>query len=215
MSRPTVVFLHGLGRTHRSLERLRQHVARAGFPTWARTYPSREAPIAELTEAVGGWLREELPDQPLCAVTHSLGGVLVRHLAAAGVEFQRVVMLAPPNGGSTVAWKLRDFGPFRSLWGPAGQDVAHRWQEWPPLPPQTAVIAGTRGPSVGNPPSWLVGTLGLIPRSDASDGTVTVAEARHGAHADFATVKASHSWIMDHPDVKAMVLRYLESGRLK
>jgi len=30
--------------------------------------------------------------------------------------------------------------------------------------------------------------------------------------ADFATVDASHTWIMNHPEVRAMVLEFLRSG---
>jgi hypothetical protein len=32
--------------------------------------------------------------------------------------------------------------------------------------------------------------------------------------ADFATVDASHTWIMNHPEVRAMVLEFLARGRL-
>ena len=69
-----------------------------------------------------------------------------------------------------------------------------------------------RGPSVGNVPSWLSTGLGLMPKGEPHDGTVTVAETRVSPMAAFATVEASHTWIMNHPETRRLVLRFLESG---
>jgi hypothetical protein len=53
-----------------------------------------------------------------------------------------------------------------------------------------------------------------MPRDEPSDGIVTVAETKLPGMADFATVDASHTWIMNHPEVRAMVLEFLARGRL-
>jgi pimeloyl-ACP methyl ester carboxylesterase len=112
-----VVLLHGLGRSHRSMARMGRFLRQHGRRTLARTYPSRRLPVGELAETVAGWIGQEFGDEPVDAVTHSLGGILVRHMADR-VRFGRVVMLAPPNRGSELAAKLRDFGPFSLLFGP-------------------------------------------------------------------------------------------------
>ncbi|MGM0576735.1 MAG: esterase/lipase family protein [Myxococcota bacterium] len=208
---PTVVLLHGLARTRRSMARLARHLEDAGHRTWSCTCPSTRRTIPSLAAWVEESLREDLSDRPLVAVTHSLGGILVRHLADA-LPWRGVVMLAPPNRGSALARRLKDNRLYRALYGPAGQDVAHpeRW----PLPPRPfAVIAGTSGPTLGNPPSLLTAALGLLPRDEPSDGTVTVSETRLEGMADFATVPASHTWIMNHPETRRLVLHFLAHGR--
>lgn len=210
MSRPTVVFLHGLARTHRSLGRLRRAVERAGYPTWARSYPSRRLGLEELAEWLTGAIREDLGERELCAVTHSLGGVLVRHMGE--LRWRGIVMLAPPNAGSRAAATFKDNPLFRWYFGPAGQQV-QRDEGWPPPASPFAVIAGTSGLSPVAPPSWLTSALALFPPGEPSDGTVAVSETRLAGMADFATVPASHAWIMNHPDVAALVLSFLEQGR--
>jgi pimeloyl-ACP methyl ester carboxylesterase len=191
--KPTVVFLHGLARSHRSLASLRRAVERAGYPTWARSYPSRRLDLAALADWLAQSIREDLGERPLFGVTHSLGGVLVRHLAQR-LPWRGVVMLAPPNQGSRVAAAFKDNPVFRWYFGPAGQQI-ERAEGWPA------------------PPGWLIRGLRLLPPDEPSDGTVAVSETRLEGMADFATVAASHAWIMNHPQVPELVLGFLERGR--
>jgi hypothetical protein len=205
--------LHGLGRTHRSLGRLRRRVSEAGLETWARTYPSRRTGIVELSATVAAWLREDLGERELVAVTHSLGGILLRHMADR-LPWRGAVMLAPPNAGSRVAAALGPHPLFRWMFGPAGQEVG-RPDRWPAPPRPFAIIAGTAGARGASPPSWLVAARGMLPAGEPSDGTLTVAETRLDGMADFATVPASHTWIMDHPEVAPMILRFFDTGRFR
>ncbi|MCB9739789.1 MAG: alpha/beta hydrolase [Deltaproteobacteria bacterium] len=214
MNQPPVLLLHGLARTRISLAGLDRSLRAAEHRTWARTYPSRRQGVAELAEQVATWIEQDLGEGPFDAVTHSLGGVLVRHMAER-VPLRRVVMLAPPNAGSDLARSLERFGPFSWLYGPAGRDVA-RGEGWPAaLRAEVAVIAGTRAPSLGNPVSWLSRGIGVFHAERPSDGTVAVDETHLPGMTDFATVHASHTWIMNHPEVRAMVLRFLAEGRLQ
>ncbi len=208
--RPTVVLLHGLARTGRSMAGLRRALESQGWPTWACTYPSRRLGIAELAQDVADRVKAEVPG-PVVAVTHSLGGILVRHMGE-NLPLQRVVMLAPPNDGSHVAQAFASYALFRWFYGPAGQQVV-RADAWPVPPCPFGVIAGTRAISPWNPISWATRGLGLLPAGEPSDGTVTVAETRHVQMADFATVAASHTWIMDDPQARALIVQFLEQGR--
>jgi hypothetical protein len=206
-----VVFLHGLARTQRSLAALRKGVEAAGYETWSRTYPSRRLPLAELAALVGEWIRADLGERPIAGVTHSLGGILARHLAGA-LPWRGVVMLAPPNRGSLVAARLADRPLFGWYFGPVGRDLAAAAASWPPPPAPFAVIAGTRGPSLGNAPSWVVRALKLMPPGQRHDGTVTTDETRLPGMAAYAEVDASHTFIMNHPETRRLVLRFLESA---
>jgi triacylglycerol lipase len=209
--RPTVVLLHGLARTWRSMSGLRRHLEREGFATWAETYPSRRMPIAELAAATAEHIRAAAgPGAELMAVTHSLGGILVRHMP--DLPWRRVVMLAPPNQGSLVARSFRELPAFRWFYGPAGQEVA-LGDEWPAPPAPFGVIAGTRTTSVANPTSWLTTGLRVFPPGHEHDGTVSVEETRLPGMADFRTVAAGHTFIMNDPRVRAWVVRFLREGR--
>jgi hypothetical protein len=209
--KPTVVLLHGLARSARSLAGLRRWLGAHGHPTWSYTYPSRRVSIAELARTVQAAMDAELGARRRLVVTHSLGGILVRHMDS-GARLQRAVMLAPPNHGSRVARAFVGHPLFRWLYGPAGQDVVQP-DGWPPPPCPFAVIAGTGGTTLGNPISWVTRAAGLIPPGEPSDGTLTVAETRHPGMAAFAEVPASHTWIMDHPAARDLVLRFLDHGR--
>src|SRR3954464_6070525 len=128
---------------------LRSH----GFETFGRTYPSRRHSIQYLANEVADWVVEHANDQPLCAVTHSMGGVILRHLHDPRIRWHRIVMLAPPNRGSQLAAGLTANPVFRWYYGPAGAELANG-STWPPPPAPFAVIAGTRGLALVNPTSW-------------------------------------------------------------
>jgi triacylglycerol lipase len=216
--RPTVVLLHGLGRTHRSLGGLRRHLERAGFETWARSYPSRRLSIGAAADQVAGWIARDLPaGRPLVAVTHSLGGILIRHLGAR-VPLRSVVMLAPPNQGSRLANALRDRSPyrwfFRWFFGPAGQEIGalDQVRAWPGPVVPCLVIAGTRARAAANPTSWLSRRGPFFGPGEANDGTLAVDETRLPEPAVFAAVDASHTWIMNHPRARELVVRFLEQA---
>jgi len=121
--KPLVVLLHGLARGHGSLATLDSHLRANGFDTISRTYASRRRPIAELAGEITTWLADAAGDRPLCAVTHSMGGVIARHLHDPRLRWERIVMLAPPNRGSQLAAGLADNALFRWFFGPAGAEL--------------------------------------------------------------------------------------------
>jgi triacylglycerol lipase len=207
---PLVVLLHGLARRQGSLGRLAQRLEAAGYETWSRTYPSRRATIAEAARAVADWIAADAAGRPLHAVTHSLGGILIRHMHDPRLSWQRIVMLAPPNQGSALAASLAQNPVFRWFYGPAGVDLAGG-AAWPPPPAPFAVIAGNRRRDLSNPVSWTVGAR--VHGDEPSDGTVRVSETKLPDMAAFAEVDATHTWIMDHPQVAKRVLEFLATGR--
>ncbi len=212
-ARPPVVLLHGLGRTARSMGSLRRHLERRGYATWARSYPSRRMPIAELAHLVADWVAADLGAARPYAVTHSLGGILVRHMAVR-VDFRSTVMLAPPNRGSQLATRLLSRPAFAKALGPAARDIV-QGGPWPAPPTPFAVIAGTRAPSIGNPASWLSRPMGVFGAGEPNDGTLSVAETRIEGMAEHAQIDASHTWIMRDPRVHKMVVAWLETGRMR
>ncbi len=208
--KPVVVFLHGLARTQRSLAGLKRQVEAAGYSTWSRTYPSRRLSVGELAETVAEQVKADLGDAPVVGITHSLGGILARHIGSR-LSWQGIVMLAPPNRGSRVAQALRFHPLYRWFYGPAGQELGN-YRDWPMPPEPFAVIAGTRGVTLSNPPSWAIRSLKLLPVDAKHDGTVAVDETKLPGMRAFAEVPASHTFIMNHPHTRELVLRFLERG---
>jgi triacylglycerol lipase len=206
--KPIVVLLHGLARGHGSMAGLGRALRGAGWETWSHTYPSRRHSITYLADV----LTEQLValDRPLCAVTHSMGGVIVRHLHDPRLRWERIVMLAPPNQGSQLAGGLVRNPVFRWFYGPAGTELGDS-SSWPPPPAPFAVIAGTRSLALTNPTSWTLGRR--FGAGIANDGTVAVEETKLPGMAAFAEVDATHTWIMNAPTVHRLVIAYLREGR--
>ncbi len=209
---PLVVLLHGLARSHGSMARLDRFLRARGFETLRRTYPSRRSSIAEIASELADWIAARAGDRPVDAVTHSMGGVVVRHLHDPRLRWRRIVMLAPPNRGSQLAAALAGNPLFRWYYGPAGAELADG-AAWPAPPAPFAVIAGTRGRALANPTSWTVGRR--FPAGVAHDGTVAVEETRLPGMDAFAEVDATHTWIMNDPRVHRLVASFLADGRFQ
>jgi hypothetical protein len=185
-------------------------LAAAGFETWTRTYPSRRMPIVEAARMIAEALATEAAGRPLYAVTHSLGGILVRHMTDPRLDWRRIVMLAPPSRGSSLAAAMTDNPLYRWFFGPAGVELGDG-SAWPPPPAPFAVIAGTRRRALANPTSWTIARRFASDRDH--DGTVAVDETHLPGMAAYAEIDATHTWIMNHPDAHARILEFLRDGR--
>jgi pimeloyl-ACP methyl ester carboxylesterase len=207
--KPLVVLLHGLARGHGSMARLGAYLRAHGFETFSRTYPSRRHSISYLAGEIADWISEHAGDRLVHAVTHSMGGVIVRHLHDPRIHWGRIVMLAPPNRGSQLAAGLVRNPVFRWYYGPAGAELAAGGQ-WPAPPAPFAVIAGTRSLAISNVTSWTVGRR-FSPHT-RNDGTVAVEETKLDGMTAFAEVDATHTWIMNDVRVQGLVVSYLRDG---
>ncbi|MBK7831679.1 MAG: hypothetical protein IPJ56_04825 [Gemmatimonadetes bacterium] len=81
----TVVLLHGLARTSSSMRRMERSLEQAGYHVCNIEYPSRAHSVAELArDHVAPRIAECAPANrgEIHFVTHSLGGIIVRQLAA-------------------------------------------------------------------------------------------------------------------------------------
>lgn len=205
----TVVLLHGLGRTHRSMAPLERALERAGYRVMNLGYPSRQHTVRQLVDTLaaelGACCAEE--EAPLNFVTHSLGGILVRAYQDThdGIRIGRVVMLSPPNQGSELVDRL-PHRLLRLVLGPAavelGTDSTSAVRELPSVGFELGIITGdaTLNPLF----SW------WLPGED--DGKVTVESAWVEGAGDLLVVPYTHTWIMQREQVIEQVLFFLRTG---
>ena len=197
-----VVLLHGLGRTPLSLFGLARDLRRAGHRPRLLGYVG----AVESYDAIVRRVRRQLEAEaatgaPYAAVGHSLGGLILRAALAgwpAALPAPRcVVMLGTPSQTPRLARRFRGWWLYRWVNGEAGQLLAQpEFFDALPVPavPLT-VIAGTRG--------WPA-ALSLF-GGDANDGVVAVAETRLGEARTVVELPASHTFMMNNRQVRALV----------
>jgi pimeloyl-ACP methyl ester carboxylesterase len=210
----TVVLLHGLGRSTRSMRPIAKALQARGYQVLNLRYPSRTASTTALAHGIARQIDRLCPPGPLHFVTHSLGGVLLRIAVAVGdipVErIARVVMLGPPNGGSELVDTLTTRPVFATVYGavtgPAGLElgtgagaVADRL---PPVVFPLGVIAGNKSIN----PVF----SSLIPRPN--DGKVSVTRTAVPGMRDMLVLPYPHLFLVRAPAAIEYAIRFLEFG---
>ena len=206
----SVILLHGLARSNRSMKKLEMALLDAGYSVHNVSYASTRKHIEQLAdEAIGEALKLCPADRKLHFVTHSLGGILVRqYLLHHEIEnLGRVVMLGPPNKGSEVVDKLRDFPGFHFINGDAGLELGTGESSVPnrlgAANFDLGIIAGTRSINL------------ILSRMIAGvdDGKVSVENTKLEGMHDHLEMGVTHPFMMRNSKVIEQVIHYLETGR--
>jgi pimeloyl-ACP methyl ester carboxylesterase len=196
----TVVLVHGLGRTRRSMRSLGRALERAGYAVINVGYPSWRHRLPVLAARVAAAIEAPLAASPPPAgarvhlVGHSLGCLIVRWIAAhrPPPSLGRVVLLTPPNQGSRAA------------------DLVLPWLGWLVRPLADLTASGGVARAIRTPPGLEVGVI-----AGTRDHTVKLDETRLPGETARAEVPYMHSFIMVHRDVQGLVGRFLASGRFE
>ena len=207
-----VVLLHGLARTSMSMNPMQRALDDEGFETVNIDYPSRDYAVEELAEiAIPKGLsacRAKNDIGRIHFVAHSLGGILLRQYVSEKeiAELGRVVMLGPPNQGSTAVDELQGFPGFDWLNGPAGLQLGKGEGSVPlrlgPAAFELGVIAGNR-------------TIDPITSSvleNPDDGRVSVEDTKLEGMTDFVVVDHSHAFMMRMRRPIELTIRFLQNG---
>ena len=207
------ILLHGMGRTHVSMELIEKALKEQGHSVWNKNYESTEIPIKTLADivinnALDDCAKVKSSHDKINFVTHSLGGILVRaYLQDKTINnLGRVVMLSPPNHGSEIVDLLKDNFIYQKWMGPVGQQIGRADNSVPnqlkPIQAEIGVIAGS---STSDP--WF---SPFIPGDD--DGKVSVESTRLDEMKDFIVIESGHSFIMRNKEAIQQILNFLEHG---
>ena len=205
----TVVLLHGLTRSSRSMRAMAEALRGEGYTVITCDYPSRSADISTLSTNLFKTLAPQWESAgKVHFVAHSLGGILLRaYLQDHAIpNLGRVVMLGPPNGGSEIVDKLGSLKLYQWINGPSGGQLGTSPDSVPQQLRRPAfelgVIAGDR--SV-NPILSL-----MIPGKD--DGKVSVARAKAAGMRDFICLHVTHTFMMRNRQAIAQTKHFLKNG---
>jgi len=181
-------------------------------------YPSRRDSIENLSKfALEEALRrckvspdEEQPGK-IHFVTHSMGGILLRHYLAHHKipNLGNSVLIAPPNQGSEVVDKLGKVPGFKLFNGPAGMQLGTDDKAIPrslgPVDFHVGIIAGSRS----------INPLLSINLPKPNDGKVSVQSTRVEGMADFIECPLNHTFIMRNKNVIKQTILFIETGRFE
>ena len=203
----SVFLVHGLGRTARSMQGLERELAKVGYEVHNLNLPSRRESVENLADRVSEAVSLSTgPEDRVSFVTHSLGGIVVRCYLSRKpkVNVGRIVMLAPPNGGSELADLLNEIPVMRNIAGPTRRELgtSSSLTRLGPADFELGIIAGTR--SLNPFSHWLI--------PGPNDGVVSVESAKLQGMADFIMVRRCHSFIMNAPEVIAQTRWFLKTG---
>lgn len=209
-----VVLLHGMGRTSGAMAPMQLALVEEGYDTVNLDYASTSKNIETIA-------REDYPPAVArCAdfkpkrvhfVTHSLGGIVLRKAFASSKpeNLGHVVMLSPPNQGSKLVDKIKDWWLYRQLMGPAGQQLVSGEKG---VPGQLGKADFSLGIITGNRhtffDSWFAT---VIPGKD--DGKVSIESAQLEGMADFLITEDTHPFIMRSSYVQKETIHFLQHGK--
>ena len=206
----SVVLLHGIFRTYRSMRPLEKYFSDREYQVINVDYPSCKKNIDGLAD----YLRDALDShktetsQKLHFIGYSLGGLILRAYIKKyrPVNMGRVVQLGPPNQGSEIADLVQKWFLYKYLYGPAGQQLVTDQSAFGHLfgdvDYELGIIAGTH---TVDPLSWLI-----IP--GANDGKVAVVRTKLPGMKDHITLPASHTFMLSNNAVKQQALHFIEHG---
>jgi pimeloyl-ACP methyl ester carboxylesterase len=207
-----VLMIHGVARSTGTFSKMREALSEAGYDAAPIGYASTRRSLEEHAEGLEVLLNRLEGTETVSFVTHSMGGLVLRHLLARDgdwkrrVKVGRIVMIAPPNQGSAIARWLADFPPYTAIYGKSGQQLTPAAASAvPALDLPFGIIAGGRKDGEGFNP-FLAGD---------DDGTLAVTETQLAGASGFLIVPAIHGRISNHPETIRATLNFLKFGRFE
>ncbi len=193
-----VILIHGLIRSSFSMVSPAYFLRKNGFSVFVYDYYSTLHPISRHAEDFHKVMEKILQDDYMKVhlVTHSLGGIIARIALAnsADRKIGRLVMIAPPNQGSSKASSISKVWLARKIIKPLDElrNAEDSFMRKVPVPKiEFGVITGSL------------------------DGKVSIEESHLKGEKDHLVVNSFHTFIMNRRIVKESILKFLEKGKFK
>lgn len=200
-----VLLVHGMGRTPLSMWRLSRRLRQARLTPWTFGYVATLQRVDDMVERLATHIAARNA-VPWCGVGHSLGGVLLRAVAArlpAERGPRALVLLGSPTRASRRARSVGRVPVVRHVFGDAGRmlgDPARMAAVPVPAVPIT-VVAGTGGRRGAGTPFG----------DEPNDGVVAVSEvALPGA--ELLPVPSRHTFLMNDAAARDIILARLRAA---
>ncbi len=208
--------MHGMGRSNRAMTSMQEKLAREGYQTVNLGYASTKKNIQTIAREdypKGVERCQQFQPKSIHFVTHSLGGIVLRQAFSEKKpeNLGRVVMLSPPNQGSKLVDKIKNWSLFRWITGPAGQQLVSGKEG---VPAQLGKADFPVGIITGNShaffDSWFAS---IIPGRD--DGKVSIASAQLEGMSDFLITGDTHPFIMNSVYVQQETVHFLRHEKFQ
>lgn len=212
-----VLLLHGLAAPAWSMQRLANHLEKQGeCECYVIEYSSLRSSIDDQARSLARLIGFLDGVDDLQMVGHSMGNIVIRRYLAgdenprdgwrADRRVSRIVMLAPPNHGSSTADWLSDNSVFKTVFGESGRQLGVNWNDLEKrlaIPEcEFGIIAGGWGNPVGLNP--------FLPGDD--DGRITVANTRLPGASDFRIIPQVHEFMAHDPNALDYTQNFLRHG---
>ncbi|MBA3662208.1 MAG: alpha/beta fold hydrolase [Gammaproteobacteria bacterium] len=201
MNNEIIVLIHGLMRSHRSMYRLESYLLKQGYETYSYHYPSTKYTISEHGVQFQSFIEGLLlanASKNLHFITHSLGGIIAREALSKLTpkklnRCNSLIMLAPPNQGSLLAKLCLTITPFLSSFIKPLAELSCD---------HDAYVH-----QVGVPEQVKIGTI-----AGRFDAKVPPSATHMSRQNDFVIINSTHTFIMNHPKTRKVILNFLQSG---
>jgi pimeloyl-ACP methyl ester carboxylesterase len=210
-----VILMHGLMRSSSSMKNMGNYLeSKTGIQPIYFEYASSRGSISEHALAFGEFVESLPKNTKISLVGHSMGNIVARHFigdlqrsndAETLSRIQSVVMLGPPNQGSSIARQLAKTGVFGLIAGKGGMELGKEWEEFqtrlatPPCP--FGIIAGKLSDAA--PQNPLVDGNG--------DFVVSFEETQLEGSSDVLAIPRLHTYIMDAPEAQEATANFIRT----
>ncbi|UOO76455.1 alpha/beta fold hydrolase [Neisseria sp. Dent CA1/247] len=202
-----VLLLHGLYMRAWVMRPFARMMQQQGFSADIFDYRSLRYPVSVHTAALASQVEQyyRVHNEPLHFVGHSLGGLVLRHFAAAYPECVRgrIVTLGTPHRGSFTAEQIKRLGLARFA---LGASYCHALDGRAPALPDGIELGSLAG-------SKTVGVGRLLGIQGGHDGTVTIRETCCPGMKDHIVMPTSHTAMLFDRRVTAQAAAFLLQGR--
>ena len=205
-----LIVLHGLARTKYSMSSIEDYFKAKNYSVFNKAYPSTKKKIEDLSSVVGEGISDcqGIGATEIYFVTHSMGGILVRHYfqnKTVDPKIKAVVMLAPPNHGSEIVDAFKNKAWFKWYNGPAGVQLGTDSESLPntlkPIKIPVGIITG----NVSSDP-WFSYLF-----DGPNDGKVSVESAKLKEMKAMLIVPQGHTFIMNADRVHKDTQHFFET----